>query len=126
MTLTSQQRRELTKRIPWVAPIAFSRKLKCDGYRWSQMPMSAVHDQESKELYRCKNIARWRFRALRRRRDWFLTGTSGDYCFHHLLRQMYDHELEYARLREWLEEQPEMSEENDTRTTRLHLVTDSP
>lgn len=40
---------------------------RCEAYRWSGMSSKAMYDPELREQYRCKLVARWRYRYLVRR-----------------------------------------------------------
>jgi hypothetical protein len=74
-------RQELVEMLPWVT--LYKRPRPCDGYRWGQMSLKAVHDPELKERYRCKNQATWRFKASKR-----CDGRDGVYCWSHLCVQL--------------------------------------
>jgi hypothetical protein len=72
-------------RLPWVTRL--EKTQSCDGYRWSHMPLKALYKMGDKppvpglkEKYRCKNRARWKFRALRNS-----SAKSGVYCWSHLI-----------------------------------------
>lgn len=93
-----QARTDFLESIPWITYLIEAQL--CAGYRWSQMPMKAVHNLELRELYRCKNMAHWRFRALKPK-DRHINGTSGIYCMHHLYVQL-EGMREQARLERWM------------------------
>jgi hypothetical protein len=91
-------RQFLVSRLPWVTRL--KKTQRCDGYRWHSMSFKALRDPALKEKYRCKNPARWRFRALARGE---FRAASGVYCWSHLACQM-DHMNEMARTRRKLGE----------------------
>ncbi len=76
--------------LPWVDREALGGT--CDGYRWSHMPGKALRDPAVLEKYRCRNTAHWRFTALEAvpgtaQAPHLGTGTSGLYCWPHLMVQ---------------------------------------
>jgi hypothetical protein len=79
-------RQELAEMLPWVT--LYKRSRPCDGYRWGQMSLKAVHDPELKERYRCKNQATWRFKTSRRKVRQVSGAHDGVYCWSHLCVQL--------------------------------------
>lgn len=72
----------------------------------SKTPLKAIFRMGNKppvglDNYKCKKIAHWKFRALKRSQ-----GRDGIYCWPHLLsRGIYADDLERERLRKWLDKQ---------------------
>lgn len=110
----STWRTELITRVPWVNRL--DPPEKCDQYRWSAMPMKAVHNPMLKEKYCCKVGARWRFTGLDTKTplDDFITGVligkSGVYCYSHLINQAFIPEREWKRWQAWCDENRELIE----------------
>ena len=66
MTRKLTWRQEVARLVSYVRYLGDDGDGRCEAYRWSSMPLKAVHDLELREKYRCKNVARWRYRYLRR------------------------------------------------------------
>lgn len=75
------------------------------------MPLKAIYEHGPRdarrpptgvEPYRCRNVAHWRFVALRGRD----AGTTGNYCMTHLYSQLHDTTREDRRYREWYASRP--------------------
>lgn len=84
MTLTKAERIHITESIPWVKVV--KRDIPCDGIRWNKVPLKALYDHGGKpatglDKYRCKNKAKWSFRALKRPQ---FPARDGNYCWSHL------------------------------------------
>lgn len=103
-----EKRKEIMRSIPWVSEIKTKKPEPCEGLRYGKMPLKAYYgtpDQRAKaqEMYRCKNTAKWRFRALKQRHEYDHVSRSGKYCMKHLYAQgFYGSPKEDDRLQKWL------------------------
>lgn len=75
-------RMDYVARLPWVTRLEQTRD--CDGYRYNHMPGKALRDPEIMAGYKCRNRARWRFRALAPSRRNPFPAKDGTYCWPHL------------------------------------------
>jgi hypothetical protein len=75
------ERSGLVAQLPWVTYLDKTRD--CDGYRWAHMPLKALRDPEVMAGYRCKNRARWQFRASRAACP-MIPAEDGVFCWAHL------------------------------------------
>lgn len=86
---TPQERREL--RLEFLQFLYYVKRVTkpvpCTGYRWSKMPLKAVYNLELREKYRCKNLAYWRFTALKKS-----YAKDGIYCMSHLYAAGLNHD----------------------------------
>lgn len=100
--MTPKQRRAYLESIPWIKRLKIA--LPCDGFRYSKMPLKAIYPHGPKrslpptgtDQYRCKSIAYWKFKALKRS-----GAEDGVYCMSHLYNQM-SHMGEYERVNRWI------------------------
>lgn len=82
-------------RLPWVTRM--TEPVPCEGFM-SHTPLKALYQMGGKppvglDRYRCRNVARWHFRALPDS-----GARDGDYCWPHLInRCLYGNEMEEAR-----------------------------
>lgn len=110
----STWRTELIVRVPWVERLDVP--VTCDQYRWSAMPMKAVHNPVLKEKYRCKVGARWKFTGLKLKskkdvwHEHVLVGKSGIYCYSHFVNEAFIPEREWERWQKWCDENRELIE----------------
>jgi hypothetical protein len=88
---------DLYARLPWVTRLDETKP--CDGYRWNHMPGKALRDPALFAKYRCKNRARWQFRALRTRASAW--PRDGIYCWPHLQVQLHSMDEEAAPSTAW-------------------------
>lgn len=81
--MNTQERQDIIRAMPWVKELSGERPM-CEGIKWSLVPLKYFSDENSgyevPDKARCKNKARWAFRALRRSK-----ARSGKYCQHHLM-----------------------------------------
>jgi hypothetical protein len=75
-------RADYVARLPWVTRLEQTQD--CDGYRWGHMPGKALRDPEIKAQYKCRNRARWRFRAMKPSSWNPVPASDGTYCWPHL------------------------------------------
>lgn len=102
----STERVRFVRLIPWVRELREPLP-RCEGYRWSQMSLKASRDPELRERYRCKNLARWHFTALRRLPRYSFPCRDGSYCWPHLFSLGLTGSMdEEARVNRWLARHP--------------------
>lgn len=75
-------RTDFVARLPWVTRLEQTQD--CGGYRWAHMPGKALRDPAVMAKYKCRNRARWRFRALPESPRNPLPAQDGTYCWSHL------------------------------------------
>lgn len=94
-------RQALAESLPWVTRLR--RPVPCEGFM-AHTPLRAVFgtDEQRAARPRCKNLARWRFRALRRS-----CAEDGAFCWSHLMsRGLYGDMDEIVRTERWLAHNP--------------------
>lgn len=104
MTLTKTERQRILSHVPWIT----KRKtpIQCEAYKWSSMPLKAVHSMHGKEptgieKYRCSKPGYWKFRALKRA---YFPAKDGTYCWMHLVFSGIHHNPEEdRRFEKWYE-----------------------
>lgn len=95
-TFTQEERKAILASIPWVRRL--EKPKPCDAHR-NDMPGKAYRGIVSKDPWKCKKLAHWRFTA--KRNSWSATG---NYCWPHLFsRGLYGDMLESERFEAWLE-----------------------
>jgi hypothetical protein len=104
-------RMDYVARLPWVTRL--ERTQDCDGYRWGHMPDKALRDPEIRAKYKCRNRARWRFRAMKPSSRNPFPASDGTYCWPHLWSLGLQHsEAEDARTKRGLAKIVTVSEWN--------------
>lgn len=104
-------RTDFVARLPWVTRLDATRD--CDGYRWAHMPGKALRDPEIMAKYKCRNRARWKFRALPESRRNPLPAQDGTYCWPHLWSLGLQHGMaEHERTKRGLAKLVSVSEWN--------------
>lgn len=89
-------RTEVIKLIPWVIYLR-EKVIRCEGYRWSHMPLRDACDPERREKHRCSQRGYWRFKASKRSNAY-----DGVYCWQHLLSAgLYHDMIEVNRTNSW-------------------------
>lgn len=88
---------------------------RCDGLRWKEIPLKALYQWGPRdnpqpptgtEKYRCRNKARYRYKACKARGDWDWPAKDGNYCYHHLVNEITSHYADRMRLERYLDKHP--------------------
>jgi hypothetical protein len=112
MAWTKAEREQLISRLPYVRELSQRERdqlssPRCEQYRYSKMPMKALrpwgpghaNPPTDKEKYRCKNSARWSFKALRSS-----FARDGLFCTTHLIHSCLFGDMdEEARTNKWFD-----------------------
>lgn len=93
------------RRLPWVTRIPAT---TCDGLKWGTVALRDLYPwgpgrsnpaRGIQERSKCKNIARWHFKPLKKS-----YAKEGNYCYSHVLSQGVYHDMdEQARTNKWYE-----------------------
>lgn len=107
-------RREKILRLPWVRYV--EQGTPCQGIKWGKVSLNDIYDmgrggkrpardpQLKAPKFHCKNVAHWKFTALRVRKKYQHQCKSGMYCMSHLFAQgIYGSTDEEYRAAEYLE-----------------------
>lgn len=103
---------EIAAQIPWVTRLDEPSPGGCIGMR-SDTPLKALYRWGAGKAnppvgladYRCRNSARWHFKALENMDTWEHVTQSGDYCWSHLVHQcLYGTHPETERTVKWTRE----------------------
>lgn len=93
----------VAQRLPWVTELK-DKTLPCEGIKWGTVALKDLYPSSSgksprglQPRSRCKNKARWYFKALKKSR-----AMTGNYCTIHLVCAIDNHEEEVERVTRWL------------------------
>jgi hypothetical protein len=105
-----ERQKRILARVPWIRKLSIG--TRCDGIKWSKVPLKAVYAIAGRkptgitDQYRCRNMAHWKFTALKTSK--MHPATSGTYCWQHLMNLgIYYNSEETTRFQEWMAHEAE-------------------
>jgi hypothetical protein len=111
LTLTPQERLENLLSVPWIKELDKKKRGPCEGLKWKMIGSKHLYPRGGNPALgipdeaRCKRRSRFHYTGGQGLDDF---GVTGDYCYAHVVAQLYN---DYRRYEKWLNTLPEGDEE---------------